>query len=136
LTYFIFRWLDDYCCELKGEYFPFDQPSLVFYNRCVKVYDLLTELLAAASLTGREKQTLSSIVRVLEPVRKDENLVDIAQDLEKQVNIFEELRDILRFKRFCVNALRGRPLKMPVKLSKDSMNFANNCRQEQLLKMR
>jgi hypothetical protein len=100
LTYFIFRWLDDYCCELKGEYFPFDQPSLVFYGRCVKVYDLLNELLATAtSLKGREKHTLASIVRVLEPVRNDENLVNTAKDLEKQVAIFEELRDILRFKR-------------------------------------
>jgi hypothetical protein len=99
LTYFIFRWLDDYCCELKGEYFPFDQPSLVFYGRCVKVHDLLNQLLAAASFKGREKHTLASIVRVLEPIRNDENLVNTAQDLEKQVAIFKELRDILRFNR-------------------------------------
>ena len=99
LTYFIFRWLDDYCCELKGEYFPFDQPSLVFYGRCVEVYDLLNELLATASFKGRQRHTLVSIVRVLEPVRNDQNLVNTAKDLEKQVAIFKQLRDILRFKR-------------------------------------
>ena len=56
LTYFIFRWLDDYCCELKGEYFPFDQPSLVFYRRCVKLYDLLNELfIAPASFKNKER---------------------------------------------------------------------------------
>jgi hypothetical protein len=100
LTYFIFRWLDDYCSELNGEYFPFDQPNLVFYHRCVEVYDLLNELLAApSSLKGRERQTLASIVRVLEPVKSDGNLVDIAQQLEKKVDIFEELRNILRFNR-------------------------------------
>ena len=117
LTYFIFRWLDDYCCELKGEYFPFDQPSLVFYSRCVKVYDLLNKLLdRATSLKGREKQTLSSIVRVLQPVRDDENLVKIAQDLQKQVNIFEELRDILRFKRVDGKPiLRQRPPRSSIK---------------------
>ena len=76
LTHFIFRWLDDYSSELKGEYFPFDQPSLVFYRRCVEVYDLLYELLAApSSLKKRERQTLASIVRVLEPVKSDVNLV-------------------------------------------------------------
>jgi hypothetical protein len=100
LTHFIFRWLDDYCSELKGEYFPFDQPSLVFYRRCVKIYDLLKELLAAPPLSkGRERQTLASIVRVLEPVKNDENLLNIAQHLEKEVAMFEELRDILRFNR-------------------------------------
>jgi len=100
ITFFIFRWLDDYCSELKGEYFPFDQPGLAFYRRCVEVYDLLSNFpLASSPLNGREKQTLASIIRVLEPVKSDENLVTIAQHLEKEVDIFEELRDILRFKR-------------------------------------
>ena len=100
LTYFILRWLDDYSSELKGEYFPFDQPSLVFYKRCVKVYDLLNKLLAASnSFKGRERQTLESIVRVLHPVKNDENLIKIAHRLENEVNIFEELRNILRFVR-------------------------------------
>jgi hypothetical protein len=98
LTYFIFRWLDDYCCELKGEYFPFDQPSLVFYRRCVKLYDLLNELfIAPASFKSRERQTLASVLRVLESVKNDETLRNIAQRLGKQVNIFEELREVLRF---------------------------------------
>ena len=82
LTYFIFRWLDDYCCELKGEYFPFDQPSLVFYRRCVKLYDLLNELfIAPASFKSRERQTLASVLRVLESVKNDETLRNIAQRL-------------------------------------------------------
>jgi len=101
LTYFILRWLDDYSSELKGEYFPFDQSNRIFYNRCVKVYDLLNELLRACdSIKGkREKQTLTSIVRVLEPVKNNETLVNIARRFEKEVNIFEELRGILRFNR-------------------------------------
>ncbi len=100
LIYFIFRWLDDYCSELKGEYFPFDQPSLVFYRRCVHIYDLLNKLLAApSSLKVRERQSLASIVRVLDPVKNDENLVNTSQHLEREVAIFEELRDILRFNR-------------------------------------
>jgi hypothetical protein len=100
ITFLIFRWLDDYCSELKGEYFPFDQPNLAFYRRCVEVYDLLSTLsLSSSPLNWREKQTLSNIVRVLEPVKSDESLVNVAHNLEKEVAIFEELRDILRFKR-------------------------------------
>ena len=93
ITFFIFRWLDDYCSELKGEYFPFDQPGLVFYRRCVEVYDLLSNLsLVSSPLNGREKQTLASIVRVLEPVKSDEDLVNIAQHLEKEVDMACYLR--------------------------------------------
>jgi len=100
LTYFILRWLDDYCSELKGEYFPFDQPSLVFYRRGVKLCDLLEQLLASSnSIKDRERKTLSSILRVLRPLKIDETLVSLAHRLEKQVSIFEELRGILRFNR-------------------------------------
>lgn len=100
LTFFILRWLDDYSSELKGEYFPFDQSSLVFYRRCVKIYDLLNELLTGSDpLKGRQRQTLASIVSILAPVKNDGTLTHIAQRFEKEVNIFEELRDVLRFKR-------------------------------------
>ena len=100
LIYFIFQWLKDYGSELKGEYFPFDQPSLVFYKRCAVVYDLLNELLKNnSSFKKREQQTLRSIIRVLEPAKKNKQLTIIAENLEKQVNCFNELRKILRFSR-------------------------------------
>ena len=98
LTYFILRWLDDYSSELKGEYFPFDQPHLAYYRRCVKVYDLISQLIADFNwLKVKEKQTLQSVIRILEPCKTDEILVGSAQRLEKEVKIFEELRDLLRF---------------------------------------
>jgi hypothetical protein len=98
LTYFILRWLDDYSSELKGEYFPFDQPHLVYHRRCIKVYDLLSQLIAGfTSLKVKEKQTLQSVIRILEPCKTDEILVSSAQRLEKEVKIFEELRELLRF---------------------------------------
>lgn len=117
LIHFIFRWLDDYCSELKGEYFPFDQPSLVFYRRCVNIYGLLNKLFATPSSPKvRESQSLANIVRVLEPVKNDENLVNIAQHLEKEVAIFEELRDILRFNRADGQPiLRQRPPRSTIK---------------------
>ncbi|MCP4273218.1 MAG: hypothetical protein GY781_14890 [Gammaproteobacteria bacterium] len=131
LTHFIFRWLDDYCCELNGEYFPFDQPSLVFYGRCVKIYDLLNELLAATSFKGREKSTLASIVRVLQPVRNDEALVNTAKDLEKQVAIFKELRDILRFNRADSKpVLRQRPPRSSIKDASQIEQRLNEFRQQ------
>jgi len=100
LIYFILRWIDDYSSELKGEYFPFDQPALVYYRRCVQVYDLITQLLDNSSqLKTRQKQTLQTIVRNLEPLKNDHNLHKVANRLEKQVNLFNQLRDTLRFNR-------------------------------------
>ena len=131
LTYFIFRWLDDYCCELKGEYFPFDQPSLVFYGRCVEVYDLLNKLLATASFKGREKNTLVSIARVLEPVRNHQNLINTAKDLQKQVAIFKELRDILRFRRADGKPiLRQRPPHSSIEAARQIEQRLNEFRQQ------
>ena len=100
LTYIILRWLDDYSSELKGEYFPFDQPALVYYRRCVQIYDLLTQLLDnSKQLKKSQKQTLLTIARKLEPFKNDKTLLEVANRLEKQVNIFNQLRDILRFNR-------------------------------------
>jgi hypothetical protein len=132
LTHFIFRWLDDYCSELNGEYFPFDHPSLVFYRRCVKVYDLLNELLSApCCLKGRQRQRLESIVRVLEPVKSDDNLVNISQKLEKEVGIFEELRDILRFNRADGQPiLRQRPPDSTIKDASEIDEKLNEFRQQ------
>ena len=100
LTYIILRWLDDYSSELKGEYFPFDQPALIYYRRCVKIYDSLTKLLDdSKQLKKSHKQTLLTIARNLEPFKKDKIFLEEANRLEKQVNIFTQLRDILRFNR-------------------------------------
>jgi hypothetical protein len=49
------------------------------------------------SLKVKEKQTLQSVIRILEPCKTDEILVSSAQRLEKEVKIFEELRELLRF---------------------------------------
>ena len=117
-TYFIFRWIDDYCSELKGEYFPFDQPCFVYYQRCVKVYDLVNQLLTNSTwLKAREKQTLVNLVRILETFKKDETLLNIIHRLEKEVNIFKQLRAILRFSRpDSKSILRQRP---PISTMKD-----------------
>lgn len=100
LTYFILRWLDDYSSELKGEYFPFDQPALVYYRRCIYIYDLLQSLLDDSSqIKPKKKMTLSSIVRNIESLKNDKKIQQVANRLEKQVNLFSQLRDILRFNR-------------------------------------
>ncbi len=100
LTYIILRWLDDYSSELKGEYFPFDQPALVYYRRGVQIYDLLTKLLDnSKQLKKSQKQTLLTIARNLEPFKKDKTILEVANCLEKQVDLFTQLRDILRFNR-------------------------------------
>jgi len=99
LAYCILRWLDDYTCELKGEYFPFDQPHLVYYRRCVKVYDILKRLGVSKVSKNIYTRTFQSITRILESLIDNEQVKNIAQNFEHAVQIFEELRRILRFKR-------------------------------------
>ena len=97
LTYILLRWLADYTAGLKGEYFPFDLPGLVFYRRCIKLYDLLEQILGAYQLRPHELQTLQTVMKKLEPVRENAELVETAQRLGKAEKIFTALRKALRF---------------------------------------
>ena len=97
LAYLLLRWLDDYGTDLKGEYFPFDLPSLTFYRRCVKLYEALGRLLGNYELKPHQFQTLQTIRGKLAAVREDEELVTTAARLEKAEELFTKLRATLRF---------------------------------------
>lgn len=97
LAYLLLRWLDDYGTDLKGEYFPFDLPTLTFYRRCVKLDEVLGGLLGNYKLKPRQFQTFQTIQGKLAVVREDEELVMAAARLEKAQKLFSELRGILHF---------------------------------------
>ena len=97
LAYLLLRWLDDYGTDLKGEYFPFDLPSLTFCRRCVKLYKVLGDLLGNYKLKAHQFQTFQTIQGKLAVVREDEKLVTVATRLEKAETLFNELRAALRF---------------------------------------
>ena len=97
LAYLLLRWLDDYGTDLKGEYFPFDLPTLTFYRRCVNLHDVLGRLLSNYTLKPHQFQTFQTIRGKLAVVQEDEELVTAAARLDKAEKLFSKLRSALRF---------------------------------------
>jgi hypothetical protein len=96
LAYLLLSWLEDYGADLQGEYFPFDLPSLALYRRYRTAHACLVQILAASAPPGQAFQTLETIRRHLAPVVEDQELVAVAERLEKAESLFKELRDVLR----------------------------------------
>jgi hypothetical protein len=96
VTYLLLRWLEDYGADLRGEYFPFDLPSLAFYRRGRQLHDWLAELTASAEFPQKELSTLGTITRHLAALRDDAEVIAAAERLEKAEVLFEELRRLLR----------------------------------------
>jgi len=64
LVHFALKWLDDSGADLKGEYFPFDQPILAWYRRAVQVYDCLGSALSAAPNEG-DRRLFDNLLQTL-----------------------------------------------------------------------
>lgn len=96
VAYVLLRWLDDFGADLRGEYFPFDLPSLAFYRRGRQLGDLVGQLVALPEFPQRELSTLKTMARHLASLREDAEVVAAAQRLEKAAAMFEELRKVLR----------------------------------------
>jgi hypothetical protein len=94
--YILLRWLDDFTADLRGEYFPFDLPSLAFYRRGQQLADLVSQLVATPNFPRKEWPTLHTIAHHLSVFREDAELGASAQRLEKAADLFEELRHVLR----------------------------------------
>jgi hypothetical protein len=97
LVYTMLCWLNDFGADLKGEYFPFDLPSLAYYRRCLKAYDILNKALSSGSFKYKQVQTMKRLADILAPSRHDETLVYSVRGLEKSEEIFNKFRCVLRF---------------------------------------
>jgi len=96
----ILKWINDYCSELNGEYFPFSRPNYEFYKRCETVYKLLKNLFSK-KIKKRKKYnctTLETIYRKLETFFNNEQLNICIKKLERPAQIFNELRDYFRMR--------------------------------------
>jgi len=94
--YLFLRWLDDYSSDLRGEYFPFDLPSLAFYRRAAALSDLLVSLFATQDFPAQEVPVLGTMLRHLAIFREDAELVASAHRVEQAASLFDELRTTLR----------------------------------------
>lgn len=95
LAYSLLKWLIDSNADLKGEYIPFDLPSLAFYRRACKVYDVVDNLLTHNKVQKKKWQVLCTIRTHLSPVRTDPELLTIVKRLEQAVGLFTKLREVL-----------------------------------------
>lgn len=96
VAYVLLRWLDDYSADLRGEYFPFDLPSLAFYRRGLQLGKMVSEIVASPGFPRKELSILNTMARHLALLRDDAEAVSSADRLEKAAALFEELRKVLR----------------------------------------
>jgi hypothetical protein len=95
VAFFLLRWLDDYAVDLKGEYFPFDQPALAFYRRCVSLSQFLHGHLQCQRHIA---PTLHTLAQALDAAVNAPEVAVPAERLQKAVAQFDEVRDALRFR--------------------------------------
>lgn len=81
----------------QGRGFPFDQPYLIFYQRLVTAYTLLSQF-AKSDLCGtvKEKRLVSTIRRDLQPVIRDSVLKKASFNMLDKVDVFSSLRSAMR----------------------------------------
>jgi len=96
LAYLLLCWLEDYGADLRGEYFPFDLPSLALYRRYRMVHGWLSQTIAALAVPSQAFSTLETIRDRLVAVVQDQELVAAGERLEKAASLFNELREVLR----------------------------------------
>ena len=70
VAYVLLRWVEDFGADLRGEYFPFDLPSLAFYRRGLRLGEWVSELFAADNFLQREFPTLQTTARHLAALAK------------------------------------------------------------------
>jgi hypothetical protein len=96
LTYLMLHWLKDYKSDLKGEYFPFDLPSLALYRRGLKLVTFIRTILSQYGLKSHQWQSLQTVMTHLSPLLLNNDMRICATRLEKAEALFLKLRKVLR----------------------------------------
>lgn len=93
----LLMWALDGKHQGQGRGFPFDQPYLIFYQRLVTAYTLLSQF-AKSDLceTVKEKRLVSTIRRDLQPVIRDSVLKKASFNMLDKVDVFSSLRSAMR----------------------------------------
>ena len=96
LAYLMLNWLKDYKSDLKGEYFPFDLPTLALYRRGVKLVTIIRTIRSQYNLKNHQWQSLKTIMTHLDPLLQDSDMITSVKRLEKAEALFLKLRKVLR----------------------------------------
>jgi len=90
------HWAFDISGQVKGYGFPFDLPHLVFYQR-VKMIDSVIEQIRHTPLHGNKSyRPLFQLFRLIHRMMDDLTLSKSVTQIEKRVEVFENLRKALR----------------------------------------
>lgn len=117
VAYVLLRWLGDFGSDLRGEYFPFDLPSLAFYRRGCQLNQWLKTVLATKDFPREKFSTLVTMSRHLSALEDDAAVVAAAERLEQAAALFDELREALRLTSSPEHLLRGRgPKERPTEI--------------------
>ena len=90
------HWAFDISGQVKGYGFPFDLPHLVFYQR-LKMIDSVIEQIRHTPLHGNKSyRPLFQLFRLIHRIMEDLTLNKSVTQMEKRVEVFENLRKALR----------------------------------------
>ncbi|MCK5678031.1 MAG: hypothetical protein KAH72_06110 [Flavobacteriaceae bacterium] len=81
-----------------GYGFPFDMPKLAYYKRLIEIYNELSEIDKKHEFTKeiKKKSRFYKIKNVLQEITKDIDLQTHTQNIEPEINYFNDLRKIMR----------------------------------------
>ncbi|MCF6335235.1 MAG: transposase [Spirochaetales bacterium] len=93
----LLMWVLDGKHQGQGRGFPFDQPYLIFYQRLITAYTLLSQF-AKSDLCGtvKEKKLVNTIRHDLQSVIRDSVLKKASINMLDKVNVFSSLRSAMR----------------------------------------
>jgi len=90
------QWALDYASEGDDLGFPYDRPYLDLYKRC-RTVSRATDAFRRRPIKDRTvRRYLKRLAKILDPVITDTSFSRIAKTLSTRVNLFEELRVVLR----------------------------------------
>jgi hypothetical protein len=92
LAYILSKWILDANSELNGYGFPFDRSHLVFYKRLKTARSIVENL----STKKKKDGYIIKLNRVLGQAINDSNLKTTVGRMEEKVQIFDQLRDMMR----------------------------------------
>jgi len=90
------QWVLDYEHDGADQGFPFDQPYLDLYHRCVNARRAADAFLRNPPADRKTIRALDRLCVILEPVMREKAFADLDRVLSYRVALFEELRMALR----------------------------------------
>lgn len=90
------QWVLDYHSDGSDKGFPFDQPYLDLYHRCIRAGRTVHALLRTPPQDKKIRKALVELATLLETVSGNLPMEKMVRILERRVGLFEELRTALR----------------------------------------